>query len=155
MAKQAARRRTPEARRRELYELYLRRIDRINNWDLVDLGARDVVGGWLRDKPRDPLYRLARSPNLWERRTAIYATMAFKDDVSDAFAIAELLLDDGEDLIHKAAGGVLRWAGDRDRERLLAFLDRHAGRMPRTMLRYAIEHLGPEERRRYLGMRGA
>ena len=157
MDKQARRKRTPEPRRKELYDLYLRRIDRIDNWDLVDLGAPFVVGGYLHDKPRDVLYDLARSANVWERRTAIVSTAYFirQGDVSDTFGIAEALLDDDHDLIHKAVGGWLREAGKKDRPRLLGFLDRHAVRMPRTMLRYAIEHLDPDARRHDLGVNAA
>ncbi|WP_116952805.1 DNA alkylation repair protein [Jiangella endophytica] len=155
MDKQARRKRTPDDRRRELYELYLRRHDRIDNWDLVDLAAPYVVGGYLADRPRDVLYELARSENRWERRTAIAATAHFirNGDVDDTFAIAELLLDDPEDLVHKAAGGWLRAAGDKDRDRLLAFLDRHAAAMPRVMLRYAVEHLEPDRREHYRSLR--
>lgn len=151
MAKQAARKSTPDSRRAELYELYLRRHDRINNWDLVDLAARDVIGGYLADRPRDMLYELARSDSQWERRTAIYATSYFirNGQLDDTFAIAELLLGDDEDLIHKAVGGWLREAGKHDRPRLLRFLDEHAAEMPRTMLRYAIEHLDAEQRAHY------
>src|SRR5688572_23345131 len=100
----ARRKKTPEAVRRDLYELYLRRHDRIDSWDLVDRAAPHVVGGYLADKPRDPLYALARSPIVWERRTAIVATYFFirRDEVDDTFAIAELLVDDEEHLIHTA-----------------------------------------------------
>lgn len=155
MDKQARRPRTPADRRRELYELYLRRHDRIDNWDLVDLGAPYVVGGYLTDRPRDVLYELARSANRWERRTAIVATAYFirSGDVGDTFAVAEVLLDDPEDLIHKATGGWLRAAGDKDPARLAAFLDRHAPAMPRVMLRYAIEHLDPARREHYRALR--
>jgi len=151
MAKQAARKKTPEARRAELYELYLRRLDRINNWDLVDLAARDVIGAYVIDRPRNVLYELARSEDQWARRTAIYATHAFIKigQLDDTFALAELLLDDPEDLMHKAVGGWLREAGKHDRPRLLAFLDEHAPAMPRTTLRYAIEHLDADQKRRY------
>jgi 3-methyladenine DNA glycosylase AlkD len=157
MDKQARRRKTPETRRKELFELYLRRIDRINNWDLVDLGAPYVVGGYLADKPRDILYRLARSQNPWERRTAIVSTAFFikGGELEDTFAIAKLLLADAEDLIHKAVGGWLRAAGAKDRSRLLRFLDAHAATMPRTMLRYAIEHLEPALQQQYRSQRGA
>ncbi|MET4134121.1 DNA alkylation repair protein [Pseudarthrobacter sp. PvP090] len=157
MALQASSKKTPECRRRELFELYLRRHDRINNWDLVDLGAPRVVGGWLRDKPRDVLYDLARSPDLWERRTAIVATSWFLRDgeQDDTYAIAELLLGDSEDLIHKAVGGWLRDAGRSDRQRLLQFLDTHAPTMPRVALRYAIEHLDQAQRQDYLARRSA
>jgi 3-methyladenine DNA glycosylase AlkD len=157
MAKQAARTRTPERRRRELFDLYLRRMDRINNWDLVDVSAIDVIGRYLVDKPRDVLYELARSPDLWERRTAIVSTAFFlrQGDLDDTFRIAELLLHDEHDLIHKAVGGWLREAGKRDRPRLLRFLDEHAATMPRTALRYAIEHLDKDQRAHYLGLRQA
>jgi 3-methyladenine DNA glycosylase AlkD len=98
------------------------------------------------------LYTLARSDNLWERRTAIVSTYYFirQGDVEDAFQIAELLVNDEHDLIHKAVGGGLRWAGDQDAPRLHAFLDHHAPTMPRTMLRYAIEHLEPTLRHHYM-----
>jgi 3-methyladenine DNA glycosylase AlkD len=155
MAKQSTARSTSDDERRALYDLYLRRIDRINNWDLVDLGAWDVVGRHLIDKPRDVLHELAASPDLWERRTAILATLCFvrRDDLDDAFSIADQLLSDDEDLIHKAVGGVLRECGKRDQPRLLAFLDQRATSMPRTALRYAIEHLDPDTRARYRSMR--
>jgi len=156
MAKQAQAKKTGAERREALYQLYLRRHDRINNWDLVDLGAWHVVGDWLRDRPRDILYRLARSGSLWERRTAIYATLAFmRQDTADAFALAEILVGDREDLIHKATGGVLRWAGRHDPAGLDAFLDRHAATMPRTMLRYAIEALPADTRAMWLGRKAA
>ncbi len=157
MATQARGKRTPDAQRRALYELYLRRHDRINDWDLVDLGAWDVVGRWLVDKPHDVLDELARSSNMWERRTAILATMAFirGGEVDDTFRIAEALLTDEQDLIHKAIGWALRAAGDSDRARLRAFLDRHAATMPRTTLRYALEHFDDQERAHYMGLRKA
>ena len=155
MALQTQKKKTTEERRKELYELYLRRHDRINNWDLVDLGAGRVVGGWLMDKSRDPLYDLARSENMWERRTSIVATSAFirEGQLDDTFAIAGILLHDKEDLLHKAVGGWVRDAGRSSRERLLAFLDEHAATMPRTALRYAIEHLGKEQRAYYLTLK--
>ena len=154
MAKQYALKKTTEARRGELYGLYMRRHDRINNWDLVDLAAWHVVGPYLRDKSRDVLYRLAKSDSIWERRTAILATMSFfgLGQMDDAMAIAGMLLKDEEELIHKAVGGVLRSAGDKDRPRLVAFLDAHAATMPRVMLRYALEHFEPDERARYMAM---
>jgi len=152
---QARDRKTPETRRRDLYELYLRRHDRIDTWDLVDRAAPYVVGGYLSDRPRDPLYSLARSADWWERRTAIVATYYFirQDDLDDTFAVADILADDPEDLVQKAVGGWVREAGKRDQARLLAFLDRHARTMPRTALRYAIEHLDPDTRRHYLDQR--
>jgi 3-methyladenine DNA glycosylase AlkD len=123
---------------------------------LVDLGAPYVVGRYLFDKPRDALHELARSENVRERRTAIVATSYFvrQGDLSDTFEIAEVLLGDDHDLIHKATGGWLREVGKRDRQRLLGFLDRHAATMPRTMLRYAVEHLDEEQRKHYLSMKG-
>ncbi|MCF3137913.1 DNA alkylation repair protein [Paenarthrobacter sp. AR 02] len=155
MALQTQKKKTTEEQRQRLYELYLRKHDRINNWDLVDLGAGRVVGGWLMDKPRDPLYQMARSESMWERRTAIVATSAFirEGQLDDTFAIAEVLLHDPEDLIQKAVGGWIRDAGRSSRERLLAFLDEHAATMPRTTLRYAIEHLGKEQRAYYLTLK--
>ena len=155
MDKQGRSKKTTDSRRKELYDLYLRRHDRINNWDLVDLGAPFVIGAYLYDKPRKVLYKLARSRSFWERRTAIVSTAYFirQGDIDDTFKIAELLLKDDEDLIHKAAGGWLREAGKQDRERLLRFLDKHAATMARTMLRYAIEHLDKKQREYYLSLK--
>ncbi len=154
---QARSKKTPQARRQELYELYLRRHDRINNWDLVDRSAPYVIGSYLFEfaKPRKILYKLARSKNMWERRTAIISTLYFagRGDVTDAFQIAEILVDDKEDLIHKATGWALRVAGDKDREQLLKFLGQHAATMPRTTLRYAMEHLDKKQRERYLNIK--
>lgn len=159
MDKQARRKKTPESRRKELYELYLRRHDRINSWDLVDVCCIHVVGGYLYDfgTSRDVLYELARSSNTWERRTAIVSTAYFirKGELDDGFAIAELLLDDPHDLIHKATGWMLRFAGDKDRRRLESFLEQYAATMPRVALRYAIEHFDEAERRHYLGLKKA
>jgi len=145
---------TPEERK-ALFDLYIKRHDRINNWDLIDRSAPYVVGGYLSDKPRNILYKLARSKNMWERRTAIVSTFYFirQGDVADTFEIAELLLKDKEDLVHKAAGGWLREAGKKDKARLVAFLDKHAAVMPRTMLRYAIEHFPKKERDQYLQLK--
>jgi 3-methyladenine DNA glycosylase AlkD len=149
---QARQKKVSAAHKQALYELYLRRHDRINNWDLVDRSAPYVVGGYLSDKPRKILYKLARSKNVWERRTAIVSTAYFirQGDLADTFQIAELLVNDGHDLTHKAVGGWVREAGKQERPRLLGFLDKHAATMPRTMLRYAIEHLGPSQREHYL-----
>lgn len=154
MGQQAKAKKVADSRRRELFDLYLRRHDRINNWDLVDLAAVPVIGVYLRDKPRDVLFDLARSSNMWERRTAIYASMAFirLGELDEIYALAEMLIGDPEDLIHKAVGGVLRFAGDRDEARLVAFLERHGARMPRVMLRYAIEHFDKDERARFLAL---
>jgi 3-methyladenine DNA glycosylase AlkD len=149
---QARSRKTTGTRRKELFDLYLRRHDRIDSWDLVDRSAPYVVGQYLADRPRTLLDRLARSKRPMERRTAIVATGYFirQGQVDDTFRIAERLLDDDEDLIHKAAGWMLRAAGGVDRKRLLAFLDRHAARMPRVMLRYALEHQDAKTRSRYV-----
>ena len=144
-----------ETDRKALYDLYLRRHDRINNWDLVDVSCIYVIGRYLNDKPRDILYQLAGSENMWERRTAIVSTAYFLKygDLDDTFNIAEILLNDSQDLIHKAAGGWLRQAGKSDRVRLISFLDRYAATMPRTFLRYAIEHLSDQERSHYLNLK--
>ncbi len=130
-------------RLKEFYELYMRRHDRINNWDLVDLGCLYMTGSYLYNKPRTILYKLAKSKNLWERRTAILSTCYFirQRDVADTFKIAELLVSDKEDLIHKATGWMLRFAGDKDPKQLTSFLDKYAATMPRTLLRYSIEKL--------------
>jgi 3-methyladenine DNA glycosylase AlkD len=153
MGKQFARKKTPDSRRTELYELYLRRTDRINDWDLVDVSAHHVVGGHLFDHPRDVLYELARSDDLWERRIALFATMFFvrRGDPDDTFRIAEILVHDPEHFVNTVVGGMLREAGKTDRRRLIAFLDRYAATMPRIALRFAIEHLDAAQRKDYLG----
>ena len=155
MGKSAAHRRTTAERRTELYDLYLRRHDRIDQWDLVDLAARDVVGGYLLERDRAPLARLAASGFWPERRTALVATFAFlkRGEVDDAFALAETLADDPEPLVQKALGWVLRAAGDLDRDRLTAFVERHAATMPRVALRAAIEHYAKDDRTRILAIR--
>ncbi|CAN5458794.1 DNA alkylation repair protein [soil metagenome] len=153
MNEEAKKKRTTPSRRKDLFDLYLRRHDRINNWDLVDVACRYVIGVYLFDRPRDILYQLAASASLWERRTAIVSTWYFirAGQTDDAVALATILLGDREDLIHKATGWMLRYIGDVDRPVLVAFLDEHAGTMPRTMLRYSIEKFTPEERAHYLG----
>lgn len=152
MGKQFTRKATTDARRTELYELYLRRTEHINTWDLVDLSGHHIVGGYLFDKPRTVLYELAHSDAWWERRLAIFATLHFvrKGEVDDTFAIAEILINDHEDYVNKAVGGLLREAGKSDRQGLIDFLDRHAGTAPRVTLRYAIERLEPALRQHYL-----
>jgi hypothetical protein len=150
--------RCSEERLKELYDLYLRRHDRINDWDLVDLAVYYVVGQYLADKPRKILYKLARSKNMWERRTAILATAHFilkLKETDDTFAIAEMLLDEKEDLVHKATGWMLRTAGDKDRKKLLAFLDKYAATLPRVLLRNSIEKLDKNQREHYLKLKGA
>lgn len=152
---QARSKKTSEIRKKELFELYISRHDRINNWDLVDRAAPYVVGGYLYDKPRKILYKLACSKNVWERRTAVVSTYYFirQNDTADTFQIAELLIDDKHDLIHKAVGGWVREAGKRDPQRLLAFLDKYASTMPRTALRYAVEHFDKKKRDYYMKLK--
>ncbi len=156
MSKAAAARRTPPDRIAALAELYLRRHDRIDNWDLVDLAAHHVVGRYLSDRPRDLLHELARSSDVWRRRTAIYSTLHFirAGDVVDAFAVAELLVDDPHDLQQQITGGVLREAGKHDPSRLETFLLEHAATMPRRMLRAAVEGLAPADRARHMAAAG-
>jgi 3-methyladenine DNA glycosylase AlkD len=151
MGKQATRKRTTDERRKELYELYMRRTDRINTWDLVDVSAHHVVGGYLFNKPRHPLYDLASSDDWWERRIAMFSTLHFirKGDLDDTFALAEILAEDEHEMVQTVTGGMLREAGKHDRRRLLAFLDEHAARMPRRGLRDAIEHLDKDLRAHY------
>lgn len=152
---QARGKKTTEERKKELFDLYIRKHDRINTWDLVDRSGIWVVGGYLFDKPRKVLYKLAKSKFMPERRTAIVATLFFigKKDVVDAFKLAEIMLYDEEDLIHKANGWALRFAGDKDRAQLVKFLKKHAATMPRVTLRYAIEHFDKKERDAYLAMK--
>jgi 3-methyladenine DNA glycosylase AlkD len=142
-------------RLKEFYDLYMKRHDRINNWDLVDLGCLYMTGSYLFDKPRQVLYRLAKSKNIWERRTAILSTCYFirQSDTEDTFKIAELLLTDKEDLIHKATGWMLRFAGDKAPQKLLIFLDKHAAVMPRTMLRGSIEKLTKTKKDFYMHLK--
>lgn len=135
-----------------IYRLYLRRTDRINNWDLVDISAPQVVGGHLMHRSRAPLRRLARSRSVWERRIAMVATAWFirNGEFADTLGLARQLTDDRHDLIHKATGWMLREVGKRDERVLRRFLDRYASRLPRTALRYAIERLPPATRMRYM-----
>ncbi len=140
---------------KEIYEFYLAHTDRINNWDLVDTSARDIVGGYLYAHPEllPVLDALAASPVLWERRIAIIATFYFltKGEPDVTMKLADVLLHDQEDLMHKAVGWMLREMGKRvDQQLLLSFLDEHASEMPRTTLRYAIEHLSPQTRQHYM-----
>jgi len=141
-----------EAMREEIYRGYLANTDRINNWDLVDCSAPAIVGAHLLDRDRAPLYTLAGSASLWERRITIISTQYFisQDDFADTLRIAEILLDDRHDLIHKATGWMLREVGKRDQPVLERFLRKHARRLPRTMLRYAIERFPEELRATYM-----
>jgi 3-methyladenine DNA glycosylase AlkD len=144
--------RITDEERLALYELYLRRHDRINNWDLVDRAAPHVVGGYLNDKPRKILTTLAKSTNPWERRTAIVCTYYFirNGDTADTFKIARLLVHDPHPLVQKAVGSWLREAGKKDLRALLAFLEDFSDTMPRTTFRYAVEKLGAEQRAKLL-----
>lgn len=144
--------RADETGRKEIYDLYLAHLDRVNNWDLVDVSAPRLVGRHLAGRPRNILFRLARSKILWHRRVAVLATFYFiqMGDFADALRLAALLRDDEHDLMHKAVGWMLREIGKRDLAVLKQFLDRHAAQMPRTMLRYAIEKLPARARKRYL-----
>lgn len=150
---QARNKKTSAETRKQLFDLYIRRHDCIDNWDLIDRSACYVVGSYLLDKPRTILYKLAKSKNIWERRTAIVSTSYFlrHGDVDDTFKIGEMLVDDKHDLIHKAVGSWIREAGKRDKKRLIGFLDTYAVVMPRAMLRYAIERLDKKQRDFYLG----
>ncbi len=136
----------------EIYRLYLENTGHINNWDLVDSSAMFIVGPYLQNRSRDPLHRLARSASLWERRIAILATFHFirQGEFDETLKIAETLLLDREDLIHKAVGWMLREIGKRDMCREEDFLKMHYRNMPRTMLRYAIEKFPEELRQKYL-----
>jgi 3-methyladenine DNA glycosylase AlkD len=155
MDKASRSKKTTDARRKSLFDLYMRRHDRINNWDLVDLGCLHMTGNYLLDKPHSILYKMARSKNIWERRTAIVTTCSFirQGDTTDALAIAEILMCDKEDLIHKATGWMLRFAGDKEPKKLLQLLDRYAATMPRTMLRYSIEKLDKKKKDHYMAMK--
>jgi len=142
---------TPEVRD-AIFRLYLNNTAHINNWDLVDCSAEHIVGAHLRPGDQRLLRKLARSPLVWERRIAIMATFhgVKRGDSRSTLAIARLLLDDDHDLVHKAVGWMLREVGKRDRKVEEAFLRTHASRMPRTMLRYAIERFPEPLRQRYL-----
>ena len=137
------------AQKQAIYELYLKNVyqGRINNWDLVDISAPQIVGEHLQNRPRDILFDLAKSDDLWRRRVAILSSFAFikTGEPDTCLKLAEILLHDNHDLIQKAVGWMLREIGKRNGRQILTdFLDRHAHEMPRTMLRYSIEHLSPE-----------
>jgi 3-methyladenine DNA glycosylase AlkD len=148
----AAFRRGSPAEQREIYGQYLAHTAFVNNWDLVDSSAHLIVGPWLQDRSRAPLRRLAKSRSLWERRIAMLATLHYirQGEFEETFRIADLLIDDPHDLIHKAVGWMLREVGNRDGAAERRFLKDRYTRMPRTMLRYAIERFPEAERRRYL-----
>lgn len=140
--------------RNKIYRIYLKNTTRVNNWDLVDLSAPQIVGAFLREKDKKPLYKLAKSQIIWERRIAIISTFDFIKNLEfeEVLKISEMLLKDQEDLIHKAVGWMLREAGKRDQRTQERFLKKHANQMPRTMLRYAIEKFSEKKRRYYLSI---
>ncbi len=141
-----------EITRQRICTLYLRNLRHINNWDLVDASAPHIVGAWLENRSRMPLKRLARADTLWERRIAMLATFHFirKGEFEETLTMAQMLLEDGEDLIHKAVGWMLREVGKHSSEKAEGFLRRHYRTMPRTMLRYAIEKFPKAKRQAYL-----
>ncbi len=143
------------ATQQRLVSLYLANTKWINNWDLVDSSAPHILGAWLLRRDRTVLDTLAASTSLWEQRIAILATQAFirAGDFADTLRLSALFLSHPHDLMHKACGWMLREVGKRDVKPLLSFLDQHAARMPRTMLRYAIEKLSPKARQAYLAMK--
>lgn len=141
--------------KQKTFDLYLRNTKHINNWDLVDVTTPQIVGGYLLDKERKVLYSLAQSSLLWERRISVLATFAFirEHQFEDSLNIAKILLDDKEDLIHKAVGWMLREVGKRNQAAEEEFLKQHYKKMPRTMLRYAIEKFEEGKRKKYLSSR--
>jgi 3-methyladenine DNA glycosylase AlkD len=141
-----------EAEKKRIYELYLKNTQFINSWDLVDSSAHHIIGAFLVDKSKEPLYSLAKSMNLWERRISIISTFYFikHDKYTETLKISEILLTDEQDLIHKAVGWMLREIGKRHMPTEEKFLRKHYKRMPRTMLRYAIEKFPEDKRQRYL-----
>jgi 3-methyladenine DNA glycosylase AlkD len=149
---QARNKKISGAKKKQLFDLYIRCHDRIDNWDLVDRSAPFVVGRYLFDKDRKPLYKLAKSKNVMERRTSIVATYYFirQNEINDTFAIAELLVNDKHDLINKAVGSWIREAGKRDKQMLIDFLDRFSKTMPRVTLRYAVEKLDKTTKAKYM-----
>ncbi|MBS3100170.1 DNA alkylation repair protein [Candidatus Pacearchaeota archaeon] len=141
-----------EAEKKKIFDFYLLNTRKINNWDLVDLSAPNIVGEYLANKNKDILYSLAKSDNLWEKRIAVLSTFSFikEKNFNNSLKISEMLLNDKHDLIHKAVGWMLREIGKRNVNSEKEFLDKHYKVMPRTMLRYAIEKFPEEERKRYM-----
>ena len=134
---------------KEIFEFYLQNASKANNWDLVDLSCRDIAGEYLlEEESRDILYRLADTGNLWEQRIAVVSTWTFikYKQFDDTFALTEKLINHKHDLMHKAMGWMLREVGKKDKDRLTDFLEIHHKKLPRTSLRYAIEHFSPEEK---------
>ncbi len=140
------------AKQTEIVDFYLQHTQWINNWDLVDVTCRPILGVYLLERDRHVLYELADSKHLWEQRIAIVTTMEFikHNQFEDTLQVATILLQHRHDLIHKAVGWALREIGKKDKHVLMSFLDRHCTHMPRTMLRYAIEHFTEAQRKEYL-----
>jgi len=140
--------------KQEIFDFYLKNVNKsnINNWDLVDSSAHKIIGNFLEDKDRKILYNLAKSKNLWEKRISIISAFWFikNNEFQDAINLAEILLNDKHDLIHKAVGWMLREIGKRDKSVLINFLNKHLKKMPRTMLRYSIEKLNKNEKQKYM-----
>ncbi|MFZ7121460.1 MAG: DNA alkylation repair protein [Eubacteriaceae bacterium] len=138
--------------KKEIYDFYLKNINFINNWDLVDSSCDKIMGPYLFEKDKTILYELSKSNNLWERRIAIITTFYFikNNKFTDTIQLSKILLNDSHDLIHKAVGWMLREVGNRNLEEELSFLNKHYKQMPRTMLRYAIEKFPEELRKAYL-----
>lgn len=142
------------ARKEKIVKFYLKNTKRVNNWDLVDLSARKILGAYLLEKKDNSLiFRLAKSHNLWERRIAVLACAVFigQKKFGEILKVSEMLLQDKEDLIHKAIGWMLREVGKRDKKAGIDFLQKNYLKMPRVMLRYAIEKFSAEERKIFLG----
>lgn len=141
-----------ESKRKDIFDLYVKNLEYVNNWDLVDISAPNIVGEYLKEKDRAILYELAENNNLWKQRISIISTFSFirNKDFVDTLNISEILLHHKHDLIHKAVGWMLREVGKRDQDVEEEFLKRYYKEMPRTMLRYAIERFEEEKRQRYL-----
>lgn len=147
--------RTSQEVRKSFYDLYLKNHAHINNWDLVDSGSIHIIGGYLMDKQRDILYELVKSENMWERRTAMVSTYYFirNNDLEDTFRLVDILINDKKDLIHKATGWMLRCAGQKNKARLIEYLEKRAAHLPRTALRYAIEKFEKSEKDYFMQLR--
>jgi len=141
-----------EKQKKAVFDFYLKHTKYINNWDLIDLSAPRLIGNYLQDKNRKVLFRLAKSKNLWEKRISILSTFFFiySNDFEDTLKISKILLNDNHDLIHKAVGWALREVGKRNLKKEEGFLKKHYKKMPRTMLRYAIERFPEQKRQKYL-----
>jgi len=150
----ARNKKTLKEEKHEIYRAYIDNHKWIDDWGMVDRAAPYVVGGFLHDKDRNPLYKLAKSTNPMERRTSIVSTYYFirKDEIDDTFKIAEILVNDSEHFVQTAVGSWIREAGKRDEDKLKNFLNKHAATMPRVTLRFAIEKFDPDLRKHYLGL---